>query len=151
MSRLRIRLRDHVRQKTNADKAAKKNNQPLSSKAKMKLYRERLKGNPALYKAYRESEAARSRLYRASLSDRKKADQREKTRTRVQKWREKQKVKFIVYSLLSILSMGYIIQIFNQKRQFLCNVTHTCIKFFTKTVQIIQNKRAKMALKRSPE
>ena len=93
MSRLRIRLRDHVRQKTNADKAAKKNNQPLSSKAKMKLYRERLKGNPALYKAYRESEAARSRLYRASLSDRKKADQREKTRIRVQKWREKQKVK----------------------------------------------------------
>ena len=36
--------------------------------------------------------------------------------------------------------MGYIIQNFNQKRQFLCNVTHTCIKFFTKTIQIIQKK-----------
>ena len=36
--------------------------------------------------------------------------------------------------------MGYILQNFNQKRQFLCNVTHTCIKFFTKTrsIQIIQ-------------
>ena len=34
--------------------------------------------------------------------------------------------------------MGYIIQIFNQKRQFLCNVTHTCIKFFTKTFQILK-------------
>ena len=34
--------------------------------------------------------------------------------------------------------MGYILQNFNQKRRFLCNVTHTCIKFFTKTIQIIQ-------------
>ena len=34
--------------------------------------------------------------------------------------------------------MGYIIQNFNQKRQFLCNVTHTCIKCFTKTIQIIE-------------
>ena len=34
--------------------------------------------------------------------------------------------------------MGYILQNFNQKRQFLCNVIHTCIKFFTKTIQIIQ-------------
>ena len=33
---------------------------------------------------------------------------------------------------------GYIIQNLNQKRQFLCNVTHTYIKFFTKTIQIIQ-------------
>ena len=31
--------------------------------------------------------------------------------------------------------MGYIIQNLNQKRQFLCNVTHTCMKFFTKTIQ----------------
>ena len=31
--------------------------------------------------------------------------------------------------------MGYIIQNFNEKRQFLCNVTHTCIKFFTKSIQ----------------
>ena len=34
--------------------------------------------------------------------------------------------------------MNYIIQNFNKKRQSLCNVTHTCIKFFTKTIQIIQ-------------
>ena len=33
--------------------------------------------------------------------------------------------------------MGYIIQNLNQKRQFLSNVTNTCIKFFTKTIQII--------------
>ena len=38
---------------------------------------------------------------------------------------------------VAVLSMGYIIHNFNQKRQFLCNVTHTCIKFFTKTIQII--------------
>ena len=37
--------------------------------------------------------------------------------------------------------MGYIIQNFNQKRQFLCNVTHTRIKFFTKTIQIIKKKK----------
>ena len=36
--------------------------------------------------------------------------------------------------------MGYIIRNFNQKRQFLCNVTHTYIKFFTKTIQIIKKK-----------
>ena len=36
--------------------------------------------------------------------------------------------------------MGYILQNFNQKRQFLCNVTHTCIKFFAKTIQIIKKK-----------
>ena len=34
--------------------------------------------------------------------------------------------------------MGYIIQNINQKRQFLCNVTYTCIKFFAKTIQIIK-------------
>ena len=34
--------------------------------------------------------------------------------------------------------MGYIIQNFNQKRQFFCNVTHTCIKFFTKTIQMFK-------------
>ena len=34
--------------------------------------------------------------------------------------------------------MGYIIQNFNQKRQFLSNVTHTCIKLFTKTIHIIK-------------
>ena len=45
---------------------------------------------------------------------------------------------YTIYSLWSIFSKGYIIQIFNQKRQFLCNVTHTCIKFFTKSIQIIQ-------------
>ena len=39
--------------------------------------------------------------------------------------------------------MGYILQHFNQKRQFLCNVTHTCIKFFTKTIQIIKKKKKK--------
>ena len=37
--------------------------------------------------------------------------------------------------------MGYIIQSSNQKRQFLCNDTHTCIKFFTKTIQIIKKKK----------
>ena len=36
--------------------------------------------------------------------------------------------------------MGYILQKLNQKRQFLCNVTHTCVKFFTKTIQIIKKK-----------
>ena len=35
--------------------------------------------------------------------------------------------------------MGYIIQSLN-KKQFLCNVTYTCIKFFTKTIQIIKKK-----------
>ena len=49
---------------------------------------------------------------------------------------------YTIYSLLLILSKGYIVQNFNQKRQFLCNVTHTCIKFFTKTIQIIKNKIA---------
>ena len=39
--------------------------------------------------------------------------------------------------------MGYILQNFNLKRQFLCNVTHTCIKFFTKTIQIIKKKPKK--------
>ena len=39
--------------------------------------------------------------------------------------------------------MGYIIQNLNQKRQFLCNVTHTCIQFFTKTIQIIKKKKKK--------
>ena len=39
--------------------------------------------------------------------------------------------------------MGYILQNFNQKTQFLCNVTHTCIKFFTKTIQIIKKKKKK--------
>ena len=36
--------------------------------------------------------------------------------------------------------MGYIIQNFNQKRQS-CNVTHTCINFFTKNIQIIKKKK----------
>ena len=36
--------------------------------------------------------------------------------------------------------MGCIIQNFNQKRQFLCNVTHTCIKFFTNTIQITKKR-----------
>ena len=39
--------------------------------------------------------------------------------------------------------MGYIIQNFNQKRQFLCNVTHTCKNFFTKTIQIVKKKKKK--------
>ena len=42
--------------------------------------------------------------------------------------------------------MGYIIKNFNQKRQFLCNVTHKCIKFLTKTIQIIKKKKKKKAL-----
>ena len=44
--------------------------------------------------------------------------------------------------------MGHIIQSFNKgkkkkqtNKQFLCNVTHTCIKFFTKTIQIIKKKK----------
>ena len=44
--------------------------------------------------------------------------------------------------------MGYIIQNFNQKRQCLCNVTHTCIKFFTKTIQIIKKKKKKKKKKK---
>ncbi|XP_045207653.2 uncharacterized protein LOC123559695 [Mercenaria mercenaria] len=59
----------------------------------MKQYRERLKECPALYKAYKDKEAARGRQYRASLSDAKKKDQREKTRLLVQKWRDQQKLK----------------------------------------------------------
>ena len=31
-------------------------------------------------------------------------------------------------------------KVLTKKRQFLCNVTHTCIKFFTKTIQIIKKK-----------
>ena len=46
---------------------------------------------------------------------------------------------YAIYSSLSILSKGFIIQNFNpQKRQFLCHVT--CTKFFTKSIQIIKKK-----------
>ena len=45
---------------------------------------------------------------------------------------------YTINSLLSILSKGYIIHNFNQKRQFLCNVTHTCIKFFTKVFKLLK-------------
>ena len=41
--------------------------------------------------------------------------------------------------------MGYVIQNFNQKRQFVCNVTRTCMKFFTKTIQVIKKKKKNIA------
>ena len=44
--------------------------------------------------------------------------------------------------------MGYIIQNFNKKRHFLCNVTHKCIKFFTKSIQIMKKKKKKKRKKK---
>ncbi|WAQ99344.1 hypothetical protein MAR_023717 [Mya arenaria] len=78
MSFLRLKLRDHVRQKSNTEKTNETENHPLSPKEQMKVYRKRPKESPALYKAYKENEAARGRQYRASLNDAQKADQREK-------------------------------------------------------------------------
>ena len=57
-----------------------------------KKYRQKLKESPDLYQAYLEAEAARNRAYRANRSETEKDRQRDITRIRVQKWREKQKV-----------------------------------------------------------
>jgi hypothetical protein len=64
-------------------------NQKIHQKKK---YRQKLKESPDLYQAYLEAEAARNRAYRANLSETEKKRQRDITRIRVQKWREKQKV-----------------------------------------------------------
>lgn len=58
----------------------------------MKIYRQKVKENPDRYKAHLEAEAQRNRAYRANLSETEKDRQRDITRIRVQKWREKQKV-----------------------------------------------------------
>lgn len=58
----------------------------------MKIYRQKVKENPDRYKAHLEDEAQRNRAYRANLSETEKDQQRDITRIRVQKWREKQKV-----------------------------------------------------------
>ena len=60
-------------------------------KEKMKKYRQKLKESPDLYQAYLEAEATRNRAYRANLSETEKDRQRDITRIRVQKWRQKQK------------------------------------------------------------
>ena len=49
-------------------------------------YRERLKQDPELYVAHREYENARVKAYVAQISEEKKAQYRQKTRQRVQKY-----------------------------------------------------------------
>lgn len=65
-------------------------NQKSHQKRKMKEYRQKLMETPDLFKVYLESEAARNQSYKANLTE--KDRQRDLTRIRVQKWREKQKV-----------------------------------------------------------
>lgn len=52
-----------------------------------RAYRERLKQNPELFKAYREYENARIREYKANMSEEKKKEYIEKSKLRVQKCR----------------------------------------------------------------
>ncbi|CAC5413756.1 unnamed protein product [Mytilus coruscus] len=92
---LKVKLRSSRREKNKATPIHNETTtvklEKKSSKQKMKEYRDRLKENPDTYKAYLASEAERNRAYRARLDDQQRERQREKTRIRVQKFREKTK------------------------------------------------------------
>ena len=91
---LEIRLRSDNSKKKISDKDLTINDsKPKNSpKEKMKKYSQKLKERPDLYQAYLEAEAARNRAYRNNLNETEKDRQRDITRIRVQKQREKQKV-----------------------------------------------------------
>ncbi|XP_063446520.1 uncharacterized protein LOC134726055 [Mytilus trossulus] len=97
---LKVKLRSSRREKNKATPIQNETTtvklEKKSSKQKMKEYRDRLKENPDTYKAYLASEAERNRAYRAKLGDQQRERQREKTRIRVQKFREKNKSALIL-------------------------------------------------------
>ncbi|CAC5413702.1 unnamed protein product [Mytilus coruscus] len=97
---LKVKLRSSRREKNKATPIHNETTtvklEKKSSKQKMKEYRDRLKENPDTYKAYLASEAERNRAYRARLDDQQRERQREKTRIRVQKFREKTKSAMIL-------------------------------------------------------
>lgn len=58
----------------------------------MRLYRQRIRSCPELHRSYKNLANERNRAYRANLSEVQKLNNREKTRLRVKKWREKKKL-----------------------------------------------------------
>ena len=71
-----------------------KDSHRISAQArKQRRYRQRLKNNPDIYRLHRAAEAERSRAYRQQLSEDKKAAQREQSRLRAQKRRQKRNLQ----------------------------------------------------------
>ncbi|XP_060772238.1 uncharacterized protein LOC132883075 isoform X2 [Neoarius graeffei] len=64
---------------------------PLGSKERSRKFRENMKKDPERYKLYLQESAVRSKLYRASMTDEKRAFEREKAKLRMQKYRSHRK------------------------------------------------------------
>ncbi|VDI69356.1 Hypothetical predicted protein [Mytilus galloprovincialis] len=95
--KLRSRTRNtEIKQPSNAsyNEGKQSATQQKSNKQKMVEYRQRLKESPDTYQAYLASEAERNKAYRvANLTEEKRATQRELTRLRVKRFREKNKAQ----------------------------------------------------------
>ncbi|PIK34861.1 hypothetical protein BSL78_28312 [Apostichopus japonicus] len=66
---------------------------PKSAAQAQRDYRSRIKSNDELFKKYREYENLRVHVYKASMSEEKKASYREKTRERVRRYRERKRAE----------------------------------------------------------
>ncbi|WAR11089.1 hypothetical protein MAR_036165 [Mya arenaria] len=139
---MRINLRSEVRSTSKgkttsyngSEEKLEKSCTSMSSKERMRKYRQRMKEQPEVYEAYRQFKNAKNRDYRKNLGGNQKAANKEKTRLRVQKWRKKKARK---------LKEG--VEMPNVRKTPKAKTRHQCQKLKDQWRLSKQNQRASMS------
>lgn len=91
MRRLTIKLRGHTR--NNVSRSCSESGTLNAKAAAMSGYRSKIKQDPEKWMEHKVSEAKRLREYRLLMSEEKVQENREKSRQRMQQYRERKKKK----------------------------------------------------------